>query len=201
MAARCVGGYASRLPLRERREFLHHLFVDRALERHDQVGEVPQRLPPPLHEFRLVAPGGMRDVDLAVLAGEAQRVPLLALAAILAVPGLAGDLGRDVVAEPLLAAAELLDRTDVGLLIEFALGCRPGLLAGVDAALRHLPHMNRVDMFGPVEAAPDEDEPIAVEYCEAHAGPVGKRFESGHADHSGWGRGAATAACIAAGPA
>src|SRR6185312_1101912 len=130
-----------------------------------------------------VAPGGMRDVDLAVLAGEAQRVPLLALAAILAVPGLAGDLGRDVVAEPLLAAAELLDRADIGLLIELALGCRPGLLAGIDAALRHLPYMHRVDVLGPVEAASDEDEAVAVEHREPHAGPIGERFERSHADH------------------
>jgi hypothetical protein len=93
------------LPLRERREFLHHLLVDRPLERHDQIGEMVQRFPAPLGEFRLVTPGRIGDVDFAVVAGEPQRVPFLALAAIFAVPGLAGELGRNVVAEPLLAAA------------------------------------------------------------------------------------------------
>ena len=130
-----------------------------------------------------MAAGGMGDVDLALLAGEAQRVPLLTLAAVLAVPGLADDFARNVVAEPFLAAAELLDRADIGLLLELALGCRPGPLAGIDAALRHLPYMHRVDVLGPVEAATDEDEAVAVEHREPHAGPIGERFERSHADH------------------
>ena len=52
------------LPLREAREFLHHAFVDLALERHHQVGEVLHRLPAPFDEFRLVgAAGRMLHVD------------------------------------------------------------------------------------------------------------------------------------------
>jgi hypothetical protein len=69
-----------------------------------------------LHEFRVVAAGGMRDVDFALLSGEAQRIPFLTLPAVFTVPGLADELARNVVAELLLDFAELLDRADIGFL-------------------------------------------------------------------------------------
>ena len=100
MRDRRDGSICSQSELRELREFLHHPLVDLPLERHDQVGKLLHRLPAPFDEFRLVAAGRMRDVDLAVVAGEAQRVPFLRLAAIFALPGLADDLARNVVAEP-----------------------------------------------------------------------------------------------------
>src|SRR5437879_6083740 len=104
----------------------------------------------------------MRDVDFVVIAGEAQREPLLFLPAIFALPGLADDVARNVVGEPVRDLAELVDRADVGLLVQLA-ACRPPrVLAGVDAALRHLPDMNLVGMLGPVDAAADEDETLAV---------------------------------------
>jgi hypothetical protein len=46
-----------------------------------------------------VAAGGVRDVDFAVLSGEAQRIPFLTLPAVLAAPGLTDDFPRNVVAE------------------------------------------------------------------------------------------------------
>jgi hypothetical protein len=98
-----------------------------------------------LDEFRLVAAGGMRNVDFAVLAGETQRVPFLALPAVLASPGSANDLARDIVAELFLDLAELFDRADVGFLVKFAQRRRPGVLAAVDAALRQLPGVGLVD--------------------------------------------------------
>ena len=55
-------------------------------------------------------PAGMRDVDLAVVAGETQRVPFLLLAAVFAVPGLPDDLARNVVGQPFRDLAEALDR-------------------------------------------------------------------------------------------
>src|SRR5436190_1614177 len=85
------------------------VLVDLALERDDERWKVAHRLPAPGVEFRLVAAGWMDDVDLAFVAGEAQRVPFLRLPAILALPGLADDLARDVVGEPVLDLAELLD--------------------------------------------------------------------------------------------
>ena len=66
----------------EIREFPDHALIDRPLERDDQVGQVLHRLPAPLDEFRLVCRRGAGDVDLALVAGEAQRVPFLRLAAI-----------------------------------------------------------------------------------------------------------------------
>ena len=56
---------ASAITSRQTSEFLHHALVDRALERHDEGGQVGDRLPAPGHEFGLVPAAGMRDVDLA----------------------------------------------------------------------------------------------------------------------------------------
>src|SRR6185503_17932115 len=114
-----------------------------------------------------------RDVDLAVLAGEAQRVPLLLLALVPAAPGLTDDLARNVIGEPARHLAEFLDRLDVGLLVELAQRRLVGVLALVDAALRHLPDMVAVDVFRPAGAATDEDEPSRVEHHDAGAGTVG----------------------------
>src|ERR1044072_6458614 len=83
-------GMTRLLPSRQPGKLLHHELIDRALERHDQLREVFHRLPGPADEFRLVAAAaGVGDVDLAVLAGEAQREPFLPLAAVTAFPGTA----------------------------------------------------------------------------------------------------------------
>src|SRR5262245_58307397 len=105
---------------REGREFRDDPLVGLAFERHDQVGKVFHRLPAPFDEFRLVAAARMRDVDLAVVAGEAQRKPFLRLAAVLAIPGLADDLARDVLGQPPVDRSQVLDRADIGLLVELA---------------------------------------------------------------------------------
>src|SRR6185437_6895123 len=74
-------------------EFLHHALVDVALERHDEVRQLAHLNPAPVDELRRVmAAGGQRDVDFAVLAGEAQRVPFLLLAAVFAAPGFVRNL-------------------------------------------------------------------------------------------------------------
>src|SRR5262249_27646229 len=74
----------------------------------------------------------------------------------------------------------LLDRADAGLFIEFALGGRPGVLAGINPALRHLPDMVLVDMLDAAGATADEDEPVAVEQHHADAGPIGQVFVARH---------------------
>ena len=74
-----------------------HPLVDAALERHHEGRQPVQFLPAPFDEFRLMASGRMRDVDFAFVAGKAQREPFLRLAAILAAPGMTGDVRRDVV--------------------------------------------------------------------------------------------------------
>src|ERR1700733_5031898 len=103
-----------------------------------------------------MAAAGMRDVDLALHAGESQRVPFLGLAAVFAAPGLPDDVARDVVGQPVLDLAEALDRADVCFLVELAQRRRPGVFAGIDAALRHLPGMGRIHMLRPMAALPDE---------------------------------------------
>src|SRR5207237_6742411 len=107
-------------------KFLHHPLIDRPLERDDQLRKILHRLPTPAHEFGFVAAAGTRDIDLAVLAGEARREPFLPLAAIAAFPGAPRDGARDVVDQPVRDLAELLDRADAGFLIEFTLGGFPG---------------------------------------------------------------------------
>src|SRR4051812_25433144 len=80
------------LAARETGKFLHHALINRPFERNDQCGQVLHRLPTPVHELRLVATAaGTCDIDLVVLAGEANRVPFLPLAGIAAFPGAAAD--------------------------------------------------------------------------------------------------------------
>src|SRR5262245_30328444 len=162
-------------------ELLHHPLIDRPLERDDQLRKVLHRLPTPVDELRLVAAAaGIGDVDLAVLAGEARREPFLPLAPIAALPGPPRHGARDVVDQPVRDLAELLERADAGLLIKLALGRVPGVLAGIDAALRHLPDMVVVDMLDAAGAPADEDEPVAVEQHHADTGPVGQIFVARH---------------------
>src|SRR5258705_1117235 len=111
----------------------------------------------------------MRDVDLALVAGETQREPLLRLPAIAALPCLADDVARNVVAQPVLDLAELLDRADVGFLVKLAQCRRPRVLAGIDAALWHLPAVRRVDMLRPIAAPPDKDPAARIEHHQADA--------------------------------
>src|SRR5882672_2601349 len=101
----------------EFREFLYDPLIDLPLERDDERGQLFQTLPEPRREFRFVT-GRVIDIDLAVIAGEPHREPLLCLSAIFAFPRLAHDLARDVVGEPVRDLGQLLDRADIGLLVE-----------------------------------------------------------------------------------
>src|SRR3546814_4126504 len=80
-----------------------------------------------------------RDVDVAVLAQEAQREPALLLATVAALPDLADERRRQVVAQPVAALGENLRLVGPDLLVQLAQRRFLGGLAGVDAALRHLP--------------------------------------------------------------
>src|SRR6185312_15457779 len=171
---------ATGLPAGELSKLLDHPLIDRALERHDQFGKVLHRLPAPLDEFRLVAAAGARDVDFGVLAGEAHREPFLALAAIAALPGTPGDRARDVVDQPVADFGELLHRPHAGLHVELAAGGIPGVFAGIDAALRHLPDMGVVDMLDAAGTAADEDQPVAVDQHDADAGAIGQILITRH---------------------
>src|SRR5262245_47877543 len=132
-----------------------------------------------------MAASGMRDVDFALLAGETQRIPSLALPAVFAAPSVADDLARDVVTELFRDLAELFDRADIGFLVELTQRRRPRVLAAIDAALRQLPGVSVIDMLGPVEAAADEDTAFAVEDRHGNAGAIRQRFERRHLFRSG----------------
>src|SRR5580700_4144332 len=162
-------------------ECAHYAFVNRALERHDEVRNVLHRLPAPGREFRLLGAGGMGEVDLALVTGEAHREPFLGLAAVLALPRLADDLARDVVLQPVGDFAEPLDGTDIGFLVQLPQRRRPRLFALVDAALRHLPGMRRVDVLRPLDAPANEAKPGAIEHQHADTRAIGEIFEA----HSG----------------
>src|SRR6185436_6122965 len=125
-----------------------HALIHRPFERHDQLGKILHRLPAPVDELGLVAASaGFRDIDLSVVAGEAHSEPFLALTAIAALPRAAGHRAGDIVDQPVTDLGELLDGADAGLLVELAPGRSPGVLAGIDTALGHLPDMGIVDML------------------------------------------------------
>src|SRR3954466_7931636 len=63
-------------PRKSRCDFAIHL----APERHHEIGDMVEPLPAPLVEFRLLSVARRQRIDFAVLAGEAQREPFLALA-------------------------------------------------------------------------------------------------------------------------
>ena len=139
-------------------------------------------LPAPGLEFGLVrAAARLGDVDLAVLAVEAEGKPLLGLAAVAAAPGLAGDDRWQVVGEPFGRLGEQGRRADIGFFVELARRGGERRLAGIDAALRHLPGMRAVDMFGSGTAAlAGEDETVTVDQHHPDTGAVGQVFEAGH---------------------
>src|SRR5262249_22457676 len=133
---------------REVAEREHDFLIERTLERHDELGHLAEVDPFPGREFRVLA----FDVDLALRAGEAEGVPLLLLAAVLALPQRLRELGRQIVAQPAIALGQQLCRGDTGLLMQLAPGGVERILALVYPALWHLPGGT-----GAVEALRDED--------------------------------------------
>src|SRR6266478_6877526 len=107
-------------------------------------------------------------------------MPVPSLAAIPAAPCLADDVARNVIGEPVVNLPETLDRSDAGLLIKFPQRRRPWVLIAIDAALRHLPDVGFVDVFGPFGTPADEDQAGAVEHHDADARTVGQILEARH---------------------
>src|SRR6185369_10040077 len=110
--------------------------VARPLERHDQLRRLVEPAPAPGVELRLAVGG---QVELRLLAVEAEGEPRLFLAAPVASGFRALQAGREVVGDPAVGAAEQADAAGAGLFGEFAAGGGFQVLAGVDAALRELP--------------------------------------------------------------
>src|SRR5690606_23537798 len=97
-------------------------------------------LPAPADELgRMRTAARLQHIDLAVLAGEAEGEPALALAAILALEGDAEVGVGQVIVDPARRLGDQLHRPDRGFLIEFADGGIERHLALVDATLWHLP--------------------------------------------------------------
>src|SRR6185503_14066422 len=137
-----------------------------------------------VHEFGLVsAAAGAGDVDFGVLAGKAHREPFLPLPAVAALPGAACHRAWNVVDQPIRDLAELLHRADAGFLVKLALGGFPGVLAGIDAALRHLPDVGFIDMFDAAGAAANEDQSGRIDQHHADAGPVRQVLVARHVSH------------------
>ena len=115
----------------------------------------------------------MVDVDLALLAIEAEGEPALALAAILALPHIADEMRRQLIRQPAAALGDdaPFGRTD--LLEEFAPGRGARPLACVDAALRHLPGTRCIDTLG------DEYLAGAIDQHDADAAAIGQGFDLG----------------------
>ena len=89
----------------------------------------------------------------------------------------AHDGGREVVGDPVLGAAQIVNGGDAGLFGELA--SRSGLvvLAGIDAALRPLP----AAAVGDVGAAADPGQALGIEEDHADVGPMsGKGVVAGH---------------------
>ena len=105
----------------------------------------------------------------------------------------------NVVDQPVRDLAKLLDRADAGFLVQLALGRFPCILAGIDAALRHLPDMGFVDMLDAAGAASDEDQPVWVDQHHADAGSVGQVFVSRHSVKASCRRRLSASKCRAAG--
>src|SRR5262245_26585136 len=110
-----------------------------------------------------------QHVDLLVAAREAHCEPFLLLSAVLPLPGLTDDVGRNVVREPFLDLANLLDRLDAGFLVKLAQSGWPGIFAIVDAALGHLPHVVAIDVLRPFGAAADEGLAGAIDHHQTDA--------------------------------
>src|SRR5688572_20815427 len=99
-------------------ELRRQLLIELALEGHDQVGNLFQIGPAPGGEFRIL--GG--DVDVAILAEEAEGIPFLALAAEPALPDLRHQLGRQIILQPILALADIAGAVGADLLAHLAPG-------------------------------------------------------------------------------
>src|SRR5262249_27181569 len=79
-------------------ETCDELNIDRALERHNQCGQIMHGNPAPGLEFRVIGV----EVDVLVLALEAHHKPFLPLAAITAAPDPADQLRRQFISQPVL---------------------------------------------------------------------------------------------------
>ncbi len=127
------------------------------------------------------------EVDVGVLAREPRQDPVLALAAVFALPQLADQIVGQVIEQLFAGLGEQGDVTflDPGFFPQLAQGCGAQVFALVDPALRHLPVDSAfVRLTTRVDPAADKGQASGVDQHDADAwtvGKVGKRIA--HAAH------------------
>src|SRR5579883_2312819 len=153
---------------RKPRKLRRHFPVHIAPERHDQIRDAVEALPAPGIELGRLAVALGAWIDLAVIPGEAQREPFLALAAEMAEPVRRAEIGWEVVREP-VGLGEIAGVCHASLLPQFACGGGAKVLARIHAALRHLPFEARQDDLRPIAAKTmaDQDAARRVEQRDA----------------------------------
>ena len=105
---------------------------------------------------------------------EAERKPFLHLATIPARPAPAGDVLGDIVGIPFRSFGQQREAADVGFLVDLPNGGVVGILAFVDASLRHLPFVRVGRGLRSLRATADEDGAGGIDQHGADAGPVGQ---------------------------
>src|SRR5688500_17705498 len=144
---------------------LDQILVELLLERHDQRRKLARVGPFPGAELWI----GSGDVHVLVPAEEAHQEPGLALTAPGLLPDLADQVLGKIVGQLLLGLLDELDEVarDAGLLLELAIGAVERALAGIEAALRHLPCLERA-----MEPLADPDLALRTDQHDADGGPV-----------------------------
>lgn len=158
--------------------------VDRAFEGDDGIQHLIRQDPAPGAEFGVF--GG--NLDVAVLALEAEEEPFLLLPAILAAPDAAQKIGRQVIGHPAMGLGDGVHKItcDAGFFHQLTEGGGFRGFALVDPALWHLPGGR-----GAVEPLAREDHATSVDQDDTGAGAVGQGFGIdggcgfGHGDRAG----------------
>src|SRR5664279_3167146 len=117
----------------------------------------------------------MADIDLGLLALEAECEPLLLLAPVAPAPRLANQVGRQIVGEPAGRLPEQAHVTDRGLLVKFTQRRLIRVFALIEAALRHLPPVALASaLVFLVGTVTDPDEAGRIEQRNADARAIGQ---------------------------
>src|SRR5690606_23867247 len=99
-----------------------YLQIGRALEGHDDVGDLVEMLPAPGVELRIQSGRVLAESDFGLVAFEQEGKPFLPLAPIPATQGAAQNLVGQIVTDPVRGLREEANGADAGFLVELAIG-------------------------------------------------------------------------------
>src|SRR5579872_3772913 len=111
-----------------------------------------------------------RDIDVAVAAEKASKVPILVLTLVSAAPEFGAKLLWQIIFQPLRAFSDAFDkvRRNAGFLFQFAKAGHPWIIfALVNPALRHLPRF-----VGVIDTRSDEHSALRIEQHHADTAAV-----------------------------